>query len=88
MANPEWEPYVDGFVKGDVGIFPGFGGAWVVWNKVDGEWSQSEPLTYAATSGRTYDRLRSPPYEFWERTKEETILEAKRLAEQWIIDHG
>ena len=62
-----WTSHVDGFVSGDVGIFPGFFGSWEVWERVSGEWQQVEPLVCAEKAG----------------SREETIEEAKRLATEW-----
>lgn len=79
-----WEPYHNGYVKGHIGVFPTIPDAWSVWDNFSGEWAQSEPFTYAARSGRTHIPGRNPPYQFWERTRGDTIDEAKRLAELWL----
>jgi hypothetical protein len=32
-----WIPHSDGFIKGNVGVFPYLSG-WEVWDNIDGEW--------------------------------------------------
>ncbi|PWJ88453.1 hypothetical protein C8D77_111176 [Mesorhizobium loti] len=84
MTDERWTPHVDGFIKGHVGIFPGYFGSWEVWDNFAGEWNRSEPFTAAAQRGRDFEKDCDPPYREWERTREETIEEAKRLAESWL----
>ena len=76
-----WKPHYDGFVKGPVGVFPGFAGSWEVWRFVDGEWSPTTPPIIAHGNTRDYDPNRQPPFLFKENTRDEVIAEAKRLAE-------
>lgn len=83
MTDRGWTPRTDGFVNGDVGVFPALFGAWEVWHKIDGEWRAVKPQIYAARNGREHDPNASPPFRYWERTRDETIAEAKLLALEW-----
>jgi hypothetical protein len=80
-----WTPHVDGFVKGNIGVFPYFFGSWTVWDNFSGEWQESEPFTCASMEGVDVDLNRDPRYLYWTRSKEETIADAKRLAEEWLL---
>lgn len=42
MTN--WTPHADGFVNGDVGVFPFHFGSWEVWVKTDREWRRHDAL--------------------------------------------
>jgi hypothetical protein len=33
----KWESHADGFVNGDVGVFPYLFGSWEVWIRINGE---------------------------------------------------
>ena len=78
-----WTPFQDGFVKGDVAVFGGIFG-WRVCSRTNGEWAPVEPRISAAREGmRFHDGGRREPYEFWKRTREETIAEAMTLADEW-----
>lgn len=78
-----WTPYVDGFVKGNVGVFPGHFGSWDVWGNFGGKWELVYPPLCAAREGKDFNRDRRPPHLLWERSPDETIAEARRLAEEW-----
>lgn len=85
VKHREWTPYKDGFIKGNIGVFPSIGtGAWEVWDKFSGEWECSEPYTYAAKEGRTYDPDRRSPYVYWERNNDEILTKIQQLADQWL----
>jgi hypothetical protein len=85
-GSDDWQPYHNGFVKGHIGVFPAVPDAWAVWDNFSGEWRKSEPFIAAARNGRTHTPGGDPPFHFWERTREETIAEAKRLAEKWLAE--
>lgn len=80
----EWKPYKDGFVKDHIGVFPGDFGAWEAWENFSGEWQPCGRGLSAAREGSEHCPGEVPPYHFWERTREETITAAKRLAEDWL----
>ncbi len=61
MDSADWSSHVDGFTKGNIGVFPGFFGSWEVWDKLTGEWRESTPRTSVEAAG----------------TREETIAQAK-----------
>lgn len=82
MAD-QWTKHADGFVCGDIGVFPAIPDAWAVWENVAGEWQEVEPFLAARRQVHTRGPNGGPPYQFSERTREETIEEAKRLALEW-----
>ncbi|WP_269582019.1 hypothetical protein [Roseibium sp. Sym1] len=67
-------------MNGDVGVFPFFTGAWVVWERVSGEWQEVEPMIVAPRQGRDFYPGHNPPYRFWTRDRNATIAAAKALA--------
>ena len=38
IISKEWKRHVDGYICGDVGIFPYSMGSWEVWERVAGRW--------------------------------------------------
>lgn len=77
-----WKRHVDGFVKGDLAIFPSFFGSWVVHRKENGLWEEIDnPDAFVSKSGRTIGL--SGWWVFWEKTTEQLIIEAKELSEKW-----
>lgn len=84
MSDGDWEPYKNGFKKGNIAVFPAIGvGAWQVWEYQLEHWLPVVPIIYATREVRTHDRTCSPPYQYWQRTREETIAEVQRLAEEY-----
>jgi hypothetical protein len=83
-----WTPYVDGFVYGNIGVFPGHFGSWDVWDNFGGKWEPVYPPLYAAREGKDYCRGRRPAFLLWERSPDETMAEARRLAEAWLSALG
>ena len=83
MSTDDWKPHYDGFILGDLGVFPCIGG-WAVWEKVEGEWREVDPFLSAGLQGVTHTKGAFEPFYFWERTRDETIAEAKRMAVKWL----
>lgn len=79
-----WTPFLNGFVKGRIGVFPVVPDAWGVFENFTGEWRPVEPYTAAIKHGYKYTGRQENPTDPWQRSEAETIYEAKKLAEAWL----
>lgn len=59
---PEWVKQSDGWVRGDVAVFPGYFGAWEVWARgIDGDLSRVKgvPAVKRASLGETIEAAKA-----------------------------